>query len=251
MLSHGSFNGFEGADDVDAGGGVRYGLMPVRDGGDEIDGLVFEGLAEFNLGADDVAVTDEELEFAECARVLFADSHAFLEDANALKVVEIIEDEALAAADGDNFADFVRVGPTNVDIADDFGAVAERDEANVFSRVTESTRANGAGPDGRFAEEVVEDRDIVRGQIPDGVHVLADGTKIRASGVKVIHVAEGGRLHAFAHLADAGIVEESVGDHESAVIFFCELGKFLAVVDFEGQRLFDEDVAARFERLEG
>ena len=99
------------------------------------------------------------------------DGDAFFIDAHALHAIEIVEDQALAAAYRDYFADFIRIGPTDVNIADDVVGIAEGDEGNVFARVSQGARADGAGPLRLFVEQIIEDGNIVRGQIPDGIDV--------------------------------------------------------------------------------
>src|SRR5215468_6381766 len=172
--SHGRLDGHEGPDDADAEARVRQRRGPGSNRRDEFQALVLQRLARLHLRADDVAVADEQLELAERFGDRLADRYAALEDAHALHVVQVVEDDAAAAADDDDLAHLVRVGPADVDVADHAVAVAERGERDVVAVGAQHARADGRGPLRLRLQQIVEDRDVVGGQIPHRVHVVTD-----------------------------------------------------------------------------
>ena len=71
--------------------------MPAN-GFDEVGKLSFQRLGQFDFGADDIAIAHQEFELAEGAGMRLADGDAFFVNAHALHAIEVVEDEALAAA---------------------------------------------------------------------------------------------------------------------------------------------------------
>src|SRR5437773_8894790 len=90
---------------------------------DEVPALILQRLAGFELRAHDVAVADLQAMLAVGERFgggldpLFKHTHL-------LDAVEIVEHHAAIAADNDQFARLVRIGPAHVDVPDDVGAIA-------------------------------------------------------------------------------------------------------------------------------
>jgi hypothetical protein len=115
-----------------------------------------------------------------------------VEHPHGLLRVHVVQDDAPAAAHDHELADLVRVGPADVDVADDATGVAEGDEADVLAGVAEEAGADGARPLGRAAEEVGEDRHVVARQVPDRVDVVADRAEVRPPGVEVVDLAHRG-----------------------------------------------------------
>ncbi len=107
-------------------------------------------------------------------------------------------------------------------------------------------RGDGGRP---LAQQVVEDVNIVRGQIPGRVHVVAEWAEVRADGAEIIHRA--GRLFVerAGQVLDAGIEKEYVPDHQAHVFFLRERHELPRVLPLGGQRLLAEHVLARGERV--
>src|SRR5207248_11351714 len=120
----------------------------------------------------------------------------------------LFRSDAAAAADGDDLANFVWIGPADVDVSDDVVRVAERRERDVVASGPQNPGADGRGPLRLFAEQVIEDRHVVGRKIPDGVDVGTNGPEVGTRRVQVVDVAELIRRHAFLHLADARVVQE-------------------------------------------
>lgn len=109
-----------------------------------------------------------------------ADGHALFVNADPLHAIKIVEDQTLMAAHDDDFADLVGVRPAYVNIPNDFVGVAEGNKGDILTCVSQGSRANSTGPLRLFVEQIIEDGNIVRGQIPDGVDVRANGAEIGA-----------------------------------------------------------------------
>ena len=148
-----------------------------------------------------------------------ADRHTFFINAHALHAIEIVEDQTLAAADDNYFADFIGVRPAYVNIPDDVVRVAKSDEGDILAGISQGARADGARPLRLLVEQIVEDGNVVRGQIPHGIDVWAYGAEVRARGVQVIDTSKIGGFDEFAQLLNSGIVKESVRDHEDEAFF--------------------------------
>src|SRR6266850_431096 len=129
--AHRRLDRHESPDDAEAEARLRERRPAAHDRLDEFLALVLQRLARLDLRADDVAVADEQPEFAVRIGDRLADRDAALEDADALDVVQVVEHDAAPAAHGDDLPHFVRVRPADVNVADDVVVVAERRERDV------------------------------------------------------------------------------------------------------------------------
>src|SRR5580704_4907138 len=197
-------------------------LAMPEDGFDKVGQLPLQRLAQFDFGTDDIAVTHQQFEFTERAGMRLTDRNALFVDTHAFEAIEIIEHQTLAAADDYYLADFIGVRPAYVNIANDVVRVAEGDEGHIFAHISQRPRADGAGPLRLLVQQVIEDGDIVRGQIPNGVDVRTNGAEVRARGVQVIHASEIGRLDVFTQLLNSGIVQEGVRHHQDEALLIGE-----------------------------
>ncbi len=200
-------------------------------------------------GAGDVALPDLKVVLAEGRRlVVGVGLDAAVEDPDALDDVEVVEGDAAVAADDDELAHLVGIRPAHVDVADEAAGVAERDEADVLPAVAQDARAHGADPGRGVVEQVVEDRDVVRRQVPERVDVRAERTEVRAARVHVVQVAERAVVHQRLHAADAAVVEERVAGQEDPVDLLRELDELVGLGDVDGERLLHQHVLAELQR---
>ena len=101
---------------------------------------------------------------------------------------------------------------------------------------------------GKSADEIVEDRQIVRRQVPDDVHVVLKHAEVDAHAVDEVEVADLAGLDDLFDLLDGAAVDVGVVDHQDAAGFAGGGDQLLGFVDRCGQRLFDEHVFAGAER---
>src|SRR5262245_62132663 len=153
-------------------------------------------LRERQLWTRDIAVAKLKLVFTE-GRRLSSDLrlHAFLEDAHVLGGVQIVESDPCIAPDDDELSNLVRVGPADVNVSDHVVRVTERDEADVLANAPENAPADSADPLRFCVEQEVEDRHVVRRQIPDRVYVRANRAEIGPASVEVVDGTESVRTH--------------------------------------------------------
>src|SRR5580700_8265307 len=142
-------------------------LAVPEDGFDKVGELALQRLAQFDFGTNDIAVTHQQFEFTERAGMRLAHRNAFFVDAHALKAIEVVEDQTLAAANHDYFADFIGVRPAYVDIANDVIRVAECDKSDIFAHIAQCSRSDSADPLRPLVQQVIENRNVMRRQIPD------------------------------------------------------------------------------------
>src|SRR5215831_9105409 len=103
--------------------------------------------------------------------------------------MRVVEDQTLITADDDDFPDLIRVGPAYVNVPYDFVLIAEGDESDVFSAVPQHFGAHGADPVGGRVQQVVEDGDVMRREVPQRIDVVANGAHIRPAGVEIVQLA--------------------------------------------------------------
>src|SRR5262245_15522743 len=245
---HRRLDGGQGANDATPEHSARERYAVRVDRVDELQALVLERLAWLDLGADDVAVAYEQLELAVGFRDGVAGRDAALVVPDPLDVVEVVEDHAAAAAHRHHLAHFVWIRPADVDVADDAVPVAERGKSDVVARRLQHPRADRRSPLGLVLEQVIEDSDVVRRQIPDGVDILADRPEVGPCSVKIVDLPELFRRHALLHLPHAGVVEKRIPDHQHTPRRRGQLAQRVAASDVQRHRLFDQHVMAALER---
>ena len=104
---------------------------------------------------------------------------------------------------------------------------------------------------GARAGEEAHDADVVWGEVPDDVDVLAHLPKVEAPGIQVHDVAEGAGLDLLARPPQGVIMKEGMARHEREAGRVGTPGEVEALVSGGSERLLDEDVLAVIEGLAG
>src|SRR4030095_9257862 len=92
-------------------------------------------------------------------------------DLDALLRVEIVpDDHLLAAADG-NAANLDGGQPAQIDVGNHARFVVRRHIGNVRQRRLHVTVPGGLDVNGLLAEQEIQDREVVRGQVPQDINV--------------------------------------------------------------------------------
>src|SRR5947207_901207 len=107
--------------------------------------------------------------------------------------------------------------------------VAERDEPDVLRPVAEDLCANRAHPPRDAVEQVVERAYIVGHQIPEGTHVVAMRTWMKAAGVEMVAFVRS-VLHELFDFANTAVVGRRVTDHQHARERFRALNQLLGIL---------------------
>jgi len=92
---------------------------------------------------------------------------------------------------------------------------------------------------GQPADEVLEDGDVVRREAPEDVLFLAHGPQVEAVAVEVFEPADLAALDELADLADGGMEQQHVADHQIDPLAPGQFGQGARLRGGECQRLFD------------
>ena len=160
------------------------------------------------------AITDAH--FLDLLRVV-GEADALVVDLDLLGRLEIVVGDHLLAAAEQDLAHLDRREPAHVDVRDGARIVEQRDVREVLRRAGEMVDAARRDRDRVFAEQVVEDREIVHGEVGDHVDVALEQAEVHADRVVVVDAPEIAALDDFAHLAHGARVYEGVVDEQHQV----------------------------------
>src|SRR5437667_4268190 len=169
---------FKHSHNVSAFNPAADGPLPGSHAIQKMPALMLQRLNRLDAGTDDVAIPDLESKFAIVQWFVFNRTDALLKHAYLLNSVQVIEDDPLITFDDDDLSSFVWIGPANMNVSKNIVRIAERDEPNIVTAVAQYLASDRTHPLGRAAEEVVEDRDVVRGEVPKGINVASDGAQV-------------------------------------------------------------------------
>src|SRR5215216_3457332 len=93
----------------------------------------------------------------------------FFVNLNAFKIIDIVEDDAGFAANDLYRALLVGIHPTHLDLSKNGIGVEQMNESRIFPAFFQMADAKRVYTKRRLAEQVIEDCDIVRGQIPGDI----------------------------------------------------------------------------------
>ena len=101
------------------------------------------------------------------------------------------------------------------------------------------------------AQHVEHDRQVVRRQVPDHVHVVLEQAQVDPHGVVVVDLAQRAVVDEMLHLADGPREQEGVVHHDPEVFPLGQVDELLGLGDGVGEGLLDKDVLAGLEGLFG
>src|SRR2546427_10127937 len=107
------------------------------------------------------------------------------------------------------------------------------------------TRAGDA--DRLLREHAIHDRDVVRGEIPDGVDVCPDRAEVQANRIEVVEVSDVPLRDQLPHLTDRAGEHESAVYREENALALRKIAVLLGVVCAGRGGLRDEAVLARLD----
>jgi len=211
----------------------------------DVLGLEPQRLRAADLGGHDVAGAVAELELAVVLGLL--EVHAVVEDLDLLDVLGVVVDEHLLAADDDRAPQLDGAQPAGLDLGDDAAGEAQVDEGHVGDARGDAGAAGDAKRLGRLAEPVVEDAEVVRGEVPDHAHVLLVQAQVHALGGDEVDLAEVAGVDELLDLAHRWAEDEGVADHEREATLGGEVDQLAGLRRVRGHGLLDEDVLAGLE----
>src|SRR5262249_8974244 len=163
----------------------------------EVGGHAAQRLGRLDVRAPDVAATVADQQPVPAAGPVHLD--AAVVELDRLGGVQLVEDQALARAGEDHLPDLDRRQPVDVEVGRQPLAVVDVDVGDVLDgRVGGGAPPGGDAP-GRGPQDVVDDRQVVRRQVPDDVHVVLEQAEVNAHAVDVVQFAQ---LAAVDHLLD-------------------------------------------------
>ena len=105
-------------------------------------------------------------------------------------------------------------------------------------------QARGRDGTGTKRENIIHDREIVDGKIPEHIDVVLKKTEIYPNGVVVINFAQTSTVNEFADLADRAGIHEGVIDHEHQISLLRHIHEVLYLAGVGRERFLDEHVLA-------
>src|ERR1043166_5366094 len=245
--------GFEQADDSQAGLAVGDGRARVLYRIQELGADVVQRLGRVELRNPHVAgaVADQSLVGLLFVAAAFVAGDALVVDANLLGRLDVVVDDHAAAAGDERAADFDGREPVEVEVGDQRVVEAELHVGDVLKARLDVATAGRHQRCGLAPDDVIHDGEVVRGQVPDDVHVVLEQAEVDAHRVEVEQVADLPRRDQLLDAAHRARVDEGVVNHQGEAARFGQRDQFFGLADAGREGLFDEDVLARFERGTG
>ncbi|PYR50110.1 MAG: hypothetical protein DMF89_10335, partial [Acidobacteria bacterium] len=128
--------------------------------------MTLQWLDHLDSGADDVAISNLEAKVPVVHRLRLDRSHALLEHPNLLLSIQIVEHDSSLARHDDDLTSLVRIRPAHVDMSENVVGVPQGDESDVVAAVAQDLAPHRADPFRRAVEKIVENRDVMWGEIP-------------------------------------------------------------------------------------
>src|SRR4029077_12302228 len=97
---------------------------------------------------------------------------------------------------------------------------------------------------GEFAENVQNDRNVMRRQIPSDIDILLEQTKIQAPRINIADLAKVSGLNYFNDFSYGSRIQKRVIDHQNQVVAFGDVNQFLTLLRRRRHGLFDKRMLA-------
>src|SRR4029077_8789454 len=177
--------------------------------------------------------------------------NAFVIDGD-LVVCDIIINHHLARTDNDHLAHLLRVQPAYMNVCDDLPGILQAKKDNVIDAVLHVSHALAAnGNRLRIAKPILDDADIVRGKVPEGVDVGTDAPEIQPLTIDVTKVTQLSGINQFLHIPDGRVIDEGVTRHHNEILLGSASRELIDLGDLGGQRFLHENVFTSIEDLLG
>jgi hypothetical protein len=137
-----------------------------------------------------------------------------------------------------------------VNVGDHFSRVFQAEEDDIINAILHV--GHSLPRDGqrlRISEPVLDDADIMRGKIPQGINIRANTSEVEPLTVNIANVAQLAAIDQLFDIPDGGIEQERMPHHDESVVF---RGNSRDLIDLDhtgGQWLFHEDMLAGLQCL--
>ena len=96
----------------------------------------------------------------------------------------------------------------------------------------------------RITKPILDDADIVRREIPQGIDVGPDSTEVQPLTVDIANLAQLAGVEQLLHIPDRGVVDERMAHHDYEIALLSQFGQFIHLGNFGRERLLDKNVLA-------
>ena len=229
------------------------GSLVLSDALDEILGLGLEGLGRLELGDVDVARAVAHEQIVDAVPAVGAlEVDAAVVDLDLLVGVEVVPDEHLLVAADQGLADLDRAEPVDVEMGDESVALElDGDIGDVFESALEVDGAVGRDGHRLLVDDMVHDRKVVGGQVPDDVDVVLEEPQVDPDRIVEEELAQLARIDEFLDLLHGAREKERVVDHDLELLLGGEVDELPGLGAGRGERFLDEDVLPGQERRLG
>ena len=156
-------------------------------------------------------------------RPVLVTGDALVVDAHLLGRLDVVVDDHAAAAGDERAADFDGREPVEVEVCDQRVVEAQLDVCDVLDAGFNVATARSRQRRGRAPDDVVHDREVVRGQVPDDVDVALEEAEVDSDGVEVEQVSYTAVGDDLFYLANSARVDEGVIHHQREAARFGQL----------------------------
>ena len=208
---------------------------------EEVQALQPQRLVTLDVRTEDAAVVVRELEVAERVRLPHR-VHVLVVDLELLDVLEVVVHGHLLLADDGHPSRLAGIEPAQAHVGEHATRERQRQVGDVFVGRFDAADASRADAVGRFAQQVHQDRDVVRREIPDDVEVRAEEPEPDAHRVDVSDVAERAERDHRTQLGDRRHVRTDVAHHQDATATLREIDELTRVRRARRERLLHEHV---------
>ena len=214
--AHRAGRGLDQLHDAQAEPAVGLRHLAVLDAIDEMLALDAQRLGARELRRPHVAGPVADAHLVDLLRVV-GEADALVVDLDLLARLEVVVDDHLLAAADQDLAHLHRRQPAHVDVRDRARVIEQRDVRQVLGRAREVIDAARRNRDRMLAQQVVEDREVVHGQVRDHVDVALEQAQVDPDRVVVVDAPEVAALDDLGHLAHRAGVDEGVIDEQHAL----------------------------------
>ncbi len=172
--------------------------------------------------------------------------HALVVHADLLARRQVVVHDHLPRSADQGGANLHRGEPVHVQVGDQVIVELDRDVGQVLVPA-EVGAPHRRDPDRVPVEQVVHDRDVVGGEVPDHVQIVLEQAQADPDGVEVQHVPDRPALDDLLDLVHGGVVDEGVIHHQREAPGVRELHERLRRLGGMRHRLLDQNVLAGLE----
>ena len=168
-------------------------------------------------------------------------------DFDRLGGVELVEDQALARPREDHLADLHRRQPVDVEVRQHPVVVVHVDVGDVLDVAVGVGASPRRDAPGLAAKYVVDDRQVVGGEIPDDVDVVLEEPEVDPDAVDVVEVAQLPVFHQLLDPADRVVEQVGMIHHQDPLLAGGQVDQHLGLVYGGRHRFLDENMQARLQ----